>query len=71
MTNRIKKRIADTFSMIAIGAVVIVLFVGAVYLSLSWQMAGYNEYVTCNPESNISKFEWLMGIRPYNDSCWH
>jgi hypothetical protein len=71
MTNSIKKRVADTVSMIAMGAVVVVLFVLVMYLSLLWQMAGYKEYTTCNPGSNISRIEWFMGIRPTKNSCWN
>jgi len=71
MTNNTKNRVADTFSMIVMGAVVVVVCVVVVYLGLSWQMAGYKDYITCNPGSNIGRIEWFMGVRPTQDSCWH
>jgi hypothetical protein len=72
MTNSIKKRIADTFPLIAMGAMIFVIFVGIVYLSVSRQIEDYNKFITCNPRSNLSRIEWFLGFRPYQkNECWH
>lgn len=37
------------------------------YLSFSFQMVSYNDYVACNPATGISRLEWLFGARPFED----
>ena len=69
--QRIIKRVAGAFSIMAMGVTIVALCAGPLYLSYSWQMSGYKQYVICNPGSGITRVEWFFGIRPAENDCWH
>jgi len=43
------------------------MMAGVLYPSFSYQMAGYHNYVACNPGTAISRVEWLLGAHPLED----
>ena len=71
MPQRIIKWVVDAFLTLVMGVTIVTLCAGAWYLSYSWQMSGYEQYVTCNPGSAITRVQWFLGIRPFPNDCWH
>ena len=65
MKHSIITRVAGALVIMAMGVTIVSVCAVILYLSYySWQMASYNEYVTCNPKSGISRIEWFLGVRP-------
>lgn len=56
------------------GAVVVTfagtMFVVVLYVSFMSNVAGYNDYVACNPGTGITRIEWFLGVRPTENDCW-
>jgi hypothetical protein len=50
-----------------VGAFALMMMAGVLYPSFSYQMAGYHNYVACNPGTAISRVEWLLGAHPLED----
>jgi hypothetical protein len=64
------KRSAGKWVAAALGAAFLLTMMTAfLYLSFRFQMAGYDDYVACNPNSGIGRIEWFIGVRPVEDSC--
>jgi hypothetical protein len=62
--KRIAKRIFGV-------ALFITIFSFVLYLALLYNMSGYNDYIACNPKSNIYPIEWFFGVRPVVDCQTH
>ena len=61
------RRIGEMAVGVIGGAVVLMMIAGVLYLGFLYQMAGYNDYLACNPGTVINRIEWLFGIRPLDD----
>jgi hypothetical protein len=33
------------------------------------QMADYDAFLSCNPQTGINRMEWVFGFRPVDNSC--
>jgi hypothetical protein len=64
--SRIKNWIASA----VLFTFVLMAFVVVLYLMLMSNMAGYDDYRTCNPETGITRIEWFLGVRPTENDCW-
>src|SRR5689334_10535000 len=61
--GKMKHRIGNWIA----GAFALMMVAGVLYLSFSYQVAGYDDYLACNPRTGISRLEWLFGVRPLED----
>ena len=67
MTPAGKHRIGNWVAGVFAGALVLMVAAGGLYLSVSSQMAAYDDYLVCNPRTGLSRLEWLLGYRPFED----
>ena len=67
MTPAGKHRIGNWVAGVFAGALVLMVAAGGLYLSISSQMAAYDDYLACNPGTGLSRLEWLLGYRPFED----
>jgi hypothetical protein len=67
---KIMSRIRTWVASAVLFTLLAMIFVVVLYVMLMSNMAGYNDYRTCNPGTGITRLEWFLGMRPTENDCW-
>jgi hypothetical protein len=62
-----KRTLADWVALTIARGLSLAVVGGLVYLTYVIEMAGYNDFLRCNPKSTLTRFEWVLGSRPAED----
>ena len=61
---RPKRSLADWIALTIAHGLSIMVVSGLVYVTYFVQMTSYDDFRKCDKNSTISRFEWVLGIRP-------
>jgi hypothetical protein len=67
---RPKRSMADWVALTIARGLSLAVVGGLVYTTYVVEMAGYNDFLRCNPKSTMTKIEWVLGFRPVEDCRW-
>jgi hypothetical protein len=64
---RPKRSMGDWIALTIARGLSLAVVGGLVYTTYVVEMAGYNDFLRCNHNTGMSRFEWVLGLRPAED----